>query len=247
MDMFKRLLIAITLIAICLISISCSKSGSSMNGSGIIEEQNINIDDFDSLVIEGPFEVEIKQSPDYSLKIATDNNLLNRITVYREDNILKLNINAPATFYPTSLKASISMPDIESLKIYGNAVVGISGFETDSNFFLTARDKSVFGGYLKAHNINFKLFDSKVVLKGSANRLFLECSEKSTVDMSDYALHNADIILRSESEAILKVSNDINAVLTGTSILYYIGTPSFRNTSISDDSFIEQRFITQGN
>lgn len=239
--MFRKFVTALTLILVFVMSAGCAKSASSINGSGIISEEEIDVTDFTGVSIEGPFIVEITQSEEFGITVSTDNNLLSRIRVSREDDILKLSINAPGNFYPTSLKASISMPVLESLKLFDKASVGISDFNSDSNFFLTARGKSVCGGYIGAENINFKITDSKVVLKGKANAMFLECSQKAVAGLDDFILENADVKLSEESQATLNVSGDLNVMLTGASKIYYIGTPRFSNTSISEDSAMIQK------
>jgi hypothetical protein len=117
---------------------TCSRVVSSMIGTVNIIHQDVKIADFTRIEIRGEFVVEIIQADKFGITVSTDDNLINRIIVSREDETLKMSIEAPGNFFPTSLKTTIAMPRIYGLSLFDKAKASLSGFQTTFNFDLRA-------------------------------------------------------------------------------------------------------------
>jgi len=216
---------------------SCTRVGSAMNGSGKIIDQEIPVEDFNSLNVKGPFEVEVSQADSYSVMVSTDENLINRILVSLDHQTLKLSVEAPATFFPTSLKVKIAMPVITAINLSEKAKAVISEIKPETGFTLFMTGGSVLQGSLKGTDIIFNLSDaSQVSLTGSATKLELESTGGSKLEMGDFALSRAVITLREASEATLNVDGRCDVILSDASKMYYLGNPLFFDTSITGGS-----------
>lgn len=230
-----KVLVLSCLILVILIP-GCSRAGSSMNGSGNIIDQNLKVIDFNSINVLGPFTLEISRADSYQVTLSTDDNLINRLQTSLERRTLKVRIEAPATFFPTSLKIRITMPDITSLNLSEGAKASFTGFKSVSDFTLFLSDNSVVIGDLDAIITRFHLAkSSQVSLTGSAMRLELECS-KSKLDLEKFSLITAQVKLEEASEAVLDVAGRFDVALNGASKIYYLGNPLFSNTTISGGS-----------
>ncbi len=217
----------------------CSRVSSSVNGSGKIIDQDIKVTDFNRITIEGAFDVEIFRAPHYAVTISTDENLVNRVLVSRENKTLRLRIQAPSTFLPTQLKARIGLPAIESLSLSDMAKGGISGFTSAPYFYLFLKNGSSLNGSLEAEATHFNLSGaSKVSLTGKSNKLNLDCSGSSKLDLSNFFLDSAVVKLRDTSEATLNVDGRFDVFLSDESKVYYLGNPFFGNTSVSSCSLM---------
>jgi eukaryotic-like serine/threonine-protein kinase len=219
----------------------CSRAGSSINGSGTIIDQNLKVKDFNSINIQGPFSLEIVRSDAYQVTLSTDNNLMSRLQISLERRTLKVRIEAPAAFFPTSLKIRIAMPDITSLNLSGRVKAVLTGFKSISDFTLFLSDDCIVTGDLEAIIARFHLSKScQVGLTGSSMRLELECSG-SKLDLENFFLITAQVKLEEGSEAVLNVAGRFDVVLNGASKIFYLGNPLISNTSISGGSSMEHK------
>ncbi len=236
----KELLIAITFTLLLMTAIlfpGCTQAGSALNGSGKIIDHAVDIADFDSLRVQGAFNLEIAQAASFKVTLSTDDNLISRILFSREDKTLKMKIEAPATFFPTSLKIKIAMPQIHNLNLSGGAKATISGFQSTPNFNLVSVGASSLNGNLEADATNFYLSGgSQVSLQGKAKTLDLDADGASKINLGDFVLTNADVKLGGASSAIVNVSGELDVVLKDAAKIYYSGNPLIRNTSITGDS-----------
>src|SRR5271157_2741668 len=108
----KKLIIILVFIVTLTVAASfpgCARVGSSMNGSGKIIDQDLKLTDFDTINVHGPFELEIVQDIAFKATLSTDENLISRVRGSLDRKTLMLSVEAPATFFPTSLKVKIVM------------------------------------------------------------------------------------------------------------------------------------------
>lgn len=160
-----------------------------------------------------------------------------RVIVSLERKTLMLSIAAPATFFPTSLKLKITMPEIVGLNLSERAVGVIAGFKLTEDFTLFLGGGSALNGGLNGETIIINLSEaSQLNMKGIANRLEMEVRGKSQADLGDFLLTTASVEVKEASEATLNVSGRFDLVLSESSKIYYLGNPLFVNTSISGGS-----------
>jgi hypothetical protein len=221
---------------------SCDRFGSSLNGSGIIIDQPIRITGFTKISAKGSFPLEIEQADQPSVTVRTDDNLIQRVIVALSGDTLLISIQAPRSFFPTSLTILVSMPRIYGLILTDGAKASLSGFKSTYNFSLNMQNASSLNGYLEAGNVDFTLSGASLVnLKGSALSLELNGSEASKLDLSGFPLNSATVDLQNASEATLDVRGRLTSDLEGASILYYLGSPILSDTSISGGSIMQPR------
>jgi hypothetical protein len=215
----------------------CARVGSALNGSGKIIEQDMKIADFNGVEVKGAFILEIVRGESPKVIICTDDNLVNRVKVSLEHKIVKIGIEAPANFFPTSLIVKITMSQISGLNLSGGAKALLKGFQSAREFSLVLAEGSILNGSLEAGVMDFTLSGaSQVVLKGTATKLDLDCKDASKLDLGELALTSAHLKLRGASEATLNVGGEFVVLLSDASKLYYIGNPLFINTYITGGS-----------
>jgi hypothetical protein len=234
--------IALAFILAASMLLSGCRLGSSMNGSGKIITQDIDVKDFTSVDVEGGFLVEIVQSDNFDVSITTDDNLVGRVLVSREENVLKISIQAAATFFPTSLKSRVSMPRINGLRLSKGAKVGISSFKSTYNFDVNLTDGSEVDGFIDCGNVNFDLTKgSRLSLKGAGLAMNLYESGGSKADLGEFAVDTAALNFSEGSEATVSISDKCDVILSGGSKVYYLGNPTINNASITDGSFMQHK------
>lgn len=242
MNKSKAAIILVSLISLALVLPGCSRAGSSINGSGRIISNDIEVTDFTRITAQGAFILEISQADDFRITISTDDNLISRIRFLHEEETLKMAIQAPANFFPTLLKVEIHMPRIYGLDMSDGARATLSGFKSTFNFDLEVSGGSTVSGTLDAGNSVFDVSSaSQVNLKGSALSLALEASGTSKLDLADFVVNTAQIYLKEKSEADLHINGRVDVKLEDASRIYYLGNPTFSNTSISGGSYMQHK------
>jgi hypothetical protein len=215
--------------------------GSSMNGSGHIIDQDLKVNDFNSINVRGAFKLEIVKADDYKVTLSTDENLINRLRINLEHRTLNVRIEAPATFFPTSLTMRIALPEIASINLAEDVQASFQGFKSVPDFTLFLSENCVLNGDLEAIVSRFHISkSSKVILKGSSVRLEMDCSE-SVLDLANFTLFTAKVELKLASEAILNVNDKFEVVLSDASKIYYLGNPLIINTVITGGSSMMRR------
>lgn len=233
--------ISIILISVLLVTVAllpaCAKVGSSLNGSGKIVDQDIDVTDFNSVNAKGQFQLKIAQADESRVTLSTDDNLVSRVIIVLDRKTLKLSIEAPSTFFPTSLTITIAMPQLIGLNLSGGASATLSGFKSPHPFSLFMADKSTLDGDIDAGSINFNLSGtSTAVLKGGAASMDLTAIDTSKLDLSSFTLLRAKVNLDQSSEAIVNVSGQFDVTLNNKSKIFFLGNPIFTNTYVANGS-----------
>lgn len=213
-----------------------------MTGSGNVIHHNIEVDDFTKVDVQGNFDVDIQQGTGFNVTISTDDNLISRILVSLENETLNVRIQAPANFFPTSLKITITMPKIYSLFLSNGAKASISGFSFTFNFTLNLTGGSTLSGNLNSGTSQFNVSNaSQVDLTGQAREFDLTASKHSKLSLENFVIDDAQINLDGGSEAAVNVDGNLDVTLANASKIYYSGHPTLINEAVSDDSIIEHK------
>ena len=151
--------------------------GERVNGNGNITTENREAGNFKNVSSSGPMDVVVTQSPNYSVQIKGDENLLQYITTNTDGNTLKIKIKQGYTLHTEkSLEIHISAPAFNDISLGG------SGNITSENT-LTSSDKMNFD-VSGSGNIDVKI-DAPAVESHSSGSGDLSFNGKATeADMS---------------------------------------------------------------
>ncbi|HSW59064.1 MAG TPA: DUF2807 domain-containing protein, partial [Dehalococcoidales bacterium] len=170
--------LAILALLVAVLLPGCKRVSSSLNGSGLIVDQDVEIKEFTSINARGLYNLVIQPGEKHKVTISLDDNLFNRIQINLERKTLKLGLVAPATFFPTTFRVTITMPNLAGLNLSGGAKAFLKGFNAPDEFTLFVSDKGLVEGSLVADNLICVLSGgSKVILAGSGQRLELTSSD----------------------------------------------------------------------
>lgn len=217
----------------------CTRVGSSMNGSGKIMDTILELEDFSSLNIKGPFKVEVIQGPAYKATLSVDDNLVNRVKVSLERSTLNLSIAGPATFFPTSLKLKVEMPELVSLTLGDAASAMVNGFKDTENLTVFLSGNSILKCAAQVETLELNLSGAaEASFKGEARQTNIDARGASKIDLLEFVSSNVQIKLNEASEAALNVIGPVDVSLENASKFYYTGTPIFGDTTISGGSIM---------
>ena len=241
--------------------------GCAAAGAGKLITEDKDFSDFNTVDVEGAFQVEIIRSDSFSVTISADEGVFDYIAVDKEGDTLRIYLNPRHTFTdftlrPRNLKAKITMPALRGLRLAGASRGAMTGFQSSEDLRVEVSGASLLNlddieagevefevsgaskasGDMEADNVEFDVSGaSEVKLKGSAGDTSVEASGASKVNLGDLPLDNAEVDLSGASEATINVRGKLDCELTAASRLYFHGNPNMGEVSVSGASTIKHK------
>ena len=195
-----------------------------VTGSGTLVTQEKDFSDFTTIRARMGFQIEITPSSSYSVKITADDNVIDDVQVTKQGETLDISLKTRIVggYESVTLKAEIRMPDLSKLHLSSGTRATVKGFHL-------------------SHDIELILSSgSRVEMEGSANNLTIDASSGSTLDLSEFRVHNANVELSSGSMATINLDGRLDADLSSGSTLHYIGDPTLGDIETSGDSTVKK-------
>ncbi len=237
--------------------------GPTVTGSGKLASWEFNYRDFTKVEAGYAFDIEINKADTYLVRISIDDNSYEHLDISQSGDTLYLRLKPNYNYMNVTRKATINLPDLESLGLSGASKAKISGGFSSSHAvdFDLSGASQVDIGSMKAGNTNFGLsgaskasgsiemangrFDlsgaSSLELEGSANDIDVEASGASHVELPDFSVVDADINLSGASDITINASGRLDGNLSGGSRLIYMGNPTMGSISASGGSTISKK------
>lgn len=215
-----------------------------VRGSGTIVTVEQEITGFEMLNVSNAFEVDVNQSDDYRVVVRVDDNLERYLEVVEEGNALRIGLE-PGRAYNLSnatLEAEVDMPVLTGVTLSGASRVTVNGFGSSEPLDAKLSGASRLEGDIEAGDSGFRVSgSSRVVLRGEADDVTIDTSGSSRVDLSDFAGEDADVEASGSSTVIVNLSGTLDAAASGSSRVYYLGSPTLGNIDTSGASSVERR------
>jgi len=186
--------------------------------------QEMEFADFDEIVISDTFNVEIHQGDEFRVTIEIDETLLEYLEVSQSEQQLKIGLRPHAgisTNFEPVRHAEITMPSLVGVHL-DNASSLRGEFDTEDIWFIV--DNA-----------------SDLTLTGQGQNLILQVEEASSVNLADFAVHDATVTVTNASSAIVDVMGRLDAEANNASSIAYYGNPTLGNTRITLASSITPR------
>ncbi len=193
-----------------------------VTGSGTPVTETPSITGFTSVSAAMGFRVEITEASTYSVRVTVDDNVVDKLRVTKTGDTLSIALD-PGIYTFTSLRAVVSMPDIEGLELSGGSRGSISGFVG-----LASLDLELSGG-------------SHVDVEGSASDLTVDASGGSILDLSGFPVNDAEITFSGGSSGTISLDGTLDADVSGGSRLWYIGSPTLGNIDTSGGATVQKK------
>jgi hypothetical protein len=237
----KKAIMAV-LVAALLVSGLLIGCGGVLTGSGDLQTKEYALSDFTSVDIGSAFEFSITQSNSYGVSIIADDNILEQVMVTKQGNTLNIGLKAIPTLGPVTLKAEITMPQLDSLEVSGASRGSVSGFSSNEKLDLEVSGASRVTGDIAAGDTDFDVSGASTVqLEGSANNILADVSGASRLNLDGFKVNNADVTFSGASTGVVNLDGKLDADLSGASKLSYIGEPIMGDIDTSGASKLNRK------
>jgi len=193
-----------------------------LTGSGTPVTETVSITGFTSVSAAMGFRVEITESSTFSVRVTVDDNVVDKLRVTKTGDTLSLALD-PGIYTFMSLRAVVTMPNIEGLELSGGSRGTISGFVG-----LASLDLELSGG-------------SHVDADGSAGDLTVDASGGSTLDLEAFPVHDASITFSGGSSGTINLDGSLDADVSGGSRLWYVGNPTLGDIDTSGGATVQKK------
>jgi RNA polymerase sigma factor (sigma-70 family) len=214
-----------------------------IRGSGKLDTREIKAEGFTSLALGYTFDVIITPGKGFRTAVTADDNLFTYIKVVREDTQLRIFLDADdKSIQNATLKAAITMPSLEGLKLDGASSVTLKGFKQAGAVKITIGGASRLKGELQADDLHLHAAGaSHVTLEGTAKKATLSASGASSLRLNDLPIGTAAVHLSGASHAVLRVKDKLDYSVSGASHLEYRGAPTLGDHATSGVSSVSHK------
>ncbi|MFC1958251.1 head GIN domain-containing protein [Chloroflexota bacterium] len=223
--------------------------------------------EFTRVDISSAFSYEIMQSDTYSVSITANNNVFDDIKITQEGQTLIIGMEIPGVPWAifkvnTSIKVVITMPQLNGLDSSGATRGTVTSFSSTENLdiivsgassvelvkistggiTLDTSGSSKITGDIEAKNMELEASGASTVqLEGSADSMAADVSGSSVLKLADLEVENASVILSGASNGTINLDGSLDAKLSGSSRLVYIGEPALGIMDITGASTLKKK------
>jgi hypothetical protein len=231
-------------------------------GSPDLETREFDFAGFTHIEVGSAFEVEVSRSDSFVVSITLNENLFDRLDISQRGKTLVIRMRPGFSFRRSTLRASISLPDLQGLQLSGASrgtvtgfsstrplQLGVSGASSLELIDITAGDtrfdvsgaSSVTGSITIADGDFDVSGASSIDLDGTAADINLSVSGASSARLGSFPVVNGSISISGASNATIEASGNLDIAASGASRLVYSGSPTLGRISVSGGSTVHHK------
>lgn len=184
---------------------SDQNNGDCLSGNGIIKKAQRALKGFDKIMVNGVFNLSIRQQHDFVVEISCDANLYQQIQTRLVNGRLEIDTDrAICPKRPVDIR--IGLPELSELKALGSDDIIVS--DLNNNQFLVTVDGS-----------------SDIRITGRTRIFTANLNGAGDLDASGFYAETVLVTSRGAGDAMVHADMEINAVLDGVGDVTYLGSP----------------------
>lgn len=231
------------------VGILVSASAIPLKGSGRLETEEREVDDFNKVIFEGKGELKISQGFDESLTIEAEDNILSEIETEMDNNTL---IIRPKKDFPYLLGRNIknTKPMIFNLQVKDLQEIRTAGDTSISTNRLIGKNLKVkLAGKGKAtlHNINVADFNlstsgsSDVSIDGFTINQQITITGQGSYKAENFTSRKTQVEITGSGNAEVVAHNELVVDIIGSGNITYIGDPKNIDQDITGNGKVERK------
>lgn len=194
-------------------------------GNGQIESQKRTLENFKEIHLKGNYQVNLKQGAQPQLVIVTDENLLDYIDSWVEDEVLIIE-DQEKIASKEGIKLFITFPDLEAIQSTKASVIKSEDVITTDNFELQVSGAGLVELELEVGEFHLDLPGAGLVkLKGKADFVGLTLSGLGNLEAFDLESNTCVVDVSGVGGAQLNVKENLKASVNGIGGIRYKGDP----------------------
>jgi len=217
--------------------VSCIFSGKPIYGNHQLVNKQIDIDNYESVVLRIPGEVYYQQFSDSApyLQIHTDENIFNSLDVKVENNQLIIDVKKDSIIRPSQLTVYTCSHNLNQAEIAGSCKLRLKGEVNAKNFqFNITGSGNVLADSLLCNNLAAVITGSgNVQLTGACNQSSYTITGSGNIHAFDCLVQELSCKITGSGNIEAAVTNKLNVNITGAGNISYHGSPQSINQKIT--------------
>ncbi|MBI9038120.1 MAG: DUF2807 domain-containing protein [Bacteroidales bacterium] len=222
----KATTILLFLFSLSLIFNSCKKDEKKISPSGNITKQEFSFTDYNIIDIENAFEVNLTFSEnEEKIEIRANENLHQYINVGKNSNTLLISfqdnveIDGNAT-----LIANITTKEVSEYYATGAVSIILQNKLIADDVRIELIGACYFGGKMEVNQVDALLIGAtEIEISGSTNSFYVIAEGASSIKNYDFIVKYLNLNLSGASNTYLTITEEMDIIASGASILYYKG------------------------
>ena len=231
--------LSLFLLAISLLFTACNTK--CVEDSGIRVERAEQMEAFEKLEIRGPIKVILQQDSSYKIRIAADSNIVDAVKVSVGSKTLKLKLDPEKYCGQDSVIVYAGILYLNSIRMENNSKLASHTLLNLKDVELNLDGNTEVDLQLTTGKMTTTVDGtSKIKLSGQAGEHNLKSTGALTLDAFDFVTAKISLNTEGVNKANINVLNDLNLETTGTSEVYYKGSPKNINKKKAGTAVLEK-------
>jgi hypothetical protein len=215
-------------------------AGEIVQGSGSLVTQDFDFTGFDEVEVSNAVTAEITQGDTFGVAVRIDDNLLDHLQVTKEGSTLRIRLKPGIVPLNATVQAEVTMPELVRLGVGGASQCTVAGFSSAMALSVDVFGASGLTGDIEAGDARFDVSGaSHATLRGSAQDVIIDVSGASSLDLSAFAVADANVVASEASHVTVNASGTLDADASGASSVRYLGNPTLGTIETSGASSVE--------
>jgi len=223
-QLFAILFITFPLFVSCIFT-----TGKPIYGNHQLVNQQINIDDYQSIIINVPGEVFYQQFSDSTpyLQIHTDENIMNVLEVKVKNNQLIIDVKKDSVIIPSMLTIYTSSHNLNHAEVSGSGRLRLKGEVNSKDLELAITGSgNILTDSLMCNNLSAKITGSgNLQLAGACNQSSYKITGSGDIHAFDYLVQELNCKITGSGNIDALVTKKLNIKISGAGNISYRGTP----------------------
>jgi hypothetical protein len=204
--------------------------GGAVTGSGVIKTEKYQVSGFDTIVMNYPAEITVRQGKSESMEIEAEDNLLAQLNGEVRGSTLYLE-NAEQNWRdrvnPTKpVLVTITVVDLNKIQFPTAGKMLVEGLKTDSLSVSVSGAGDVNMTDLDAGSLDFNLSGAgNIIADGTADNVQLSISGLGNFNGGDLQSQEAEVHISGAGSATVRVEKTLDANISGAGSIDYYGNP----------------------
>jgi len=201
--------------------------GNAVQGTGDVISRDIAVDNFDSIIIDGTYNVVYRHAPTNALTVSMHENLFDYLEVSVENGALRVGSSRPFNVNRgQGPNLYVYAPSLSSIDIRGAANAEDWDTVYGERLYITAGGAANIDIPVEVERISIDAAGAvNIVLEGSADYADMTLAGAGYVDASDLQTRESSIVVAGAGGVEIAVSDTLDVVISGAGVVHYIGNP----------------------
>ena len=197
-----------------------------IKGNGDIKTESRTSENFTAVSVSGNFVVYLTTAPNRSVRVKTDQNLMEYIEIYNSGKELIIGTKNNYDLKGSEpIKVYISAPDFEKIDVSGACkVIGENKIVSNSSMFLDMSGASEVTMDVSTPTMKIDISGAgQVALTGTTKNFNIQSSGAADIKCSNFLAENVDVNISGAGSATVFASVTLNVSISGAASVQYKG------------------------